>query len=249
MVVNTGGVGVRLYATPDPYLSNAIAVLRDDTRVAATGTTAIGGGYTWYSVTSDAGIGWIPVGNWLEATDGAGLRTGALAMVRDTAEWGLPVMAEIDAAGEVLAVLANSTVVSVIRGPYFADGFMWWLVGGDFGTGFVATAPWLTETVAPTRSGDFDGDGRTDVAVWRPATGEWWILKSSGSGYMLRTWGLGVAPFNDVAVPADYDGDGRTDVAVWRPATGEWWILKSSDASVLTLSWGLGVPPVLRCSG
>ncbi len=28
--------------------------------------------------------------------------------------------------------------------------------------------------------GDYDGDGRDDVAVWRVSTGEWWILKSTG---------------------------------------------------------------------
>ncbi len=27
--------------------------------------------------------------------------------------------------------------------------------------------------------GDYDGDGKTDLAIWRPSTGVWWIFKSS----------------------------------------------------------------------
>ena len=27
--------------------------------------------------------------------------------------------------------------------------------------------------------GDYDGDRRTDFAVWRPATGEWFVIDSS----------------------------------------------------------------------
>src|SRR5204863_4177635 len=89
---------------------------------------------------------------------------------------------------------------------------------------------------------DYDGDGRTDFAYWRPSTGEWCILRSSD--YSIATEQLG--QWGDIPVPADYDGDGRADVAIWRPATGLWWAIKSSvpwfAASLLdrsiTLQWG-----------
>ena len=66
--------------------------------------------------------------------------------------------------------------------------------------------------------GDYDGDGRTDIAIWRPATHEWWIIDSSTWTVRSQLWG----DPGDWPVPGDYDGDGRTDIAIWRPSTGEW---------------------------
>jgi len=39
-------------------------------------------------------------------------------------------------------------------------------------------------------SGDYDGDGTTDPAVFRPSTGLWQILRSSASTTMAVTWGM-----------------------------------------------------------
>jgi hypothetical protein len=40
--------------------------------------------------------------------------------------------------------------------------------------------------------GDYDGDSRTDVAIYRPSTGTWWVLKSSTnySTYTAFNWGI-----------------------------------------------------------
>jgi hypothetical protein len=39
--------------------------------------------------------------------------------------------------------------------------------------------------------GDYDGDGRTDPAFWRPVTGTWWVLFSRNdyTTYVARQWG------------------------------------------------------------
>ena len=62
---------------------------------------------------------------------------------------------------------------------------------------------------------DFDGDGTTDIGVFRDSAGRFMI-----EGANWPFWG----GTGDVDVSADYDGDGTTDVAVFRPTTGQWFV-------------------------
>jgi hypothetical protein len=68
---------------------------------------------------------------------------------------------------------------------------------------------------------DLTGDCRTDVALYRPATGAWHVRNQ----YYLYYGAAG-----DIPVPGDYDGDGITDIAVYRPATGAWYIRNQYSA-------------------
>ncbi len=78
--------------------------------------------------------------------------------------------------------------------------------------------------------GDYDGDGTTELAVWRSSTGNWFVKYSSdGISRTLGAYGSGLAPYRDIAVPGDYDADGITDRAIFRTQTGEWFIEQSSD--------------------
>lgn len=82
----------------------------------------------------------------------------------------------------------------------------------------------ISAMVRSSTKADFDGDGDTEIAVFRPSTGMWWIR-----GVRNTQWG---EP-GDIPVPADYNGDGTTETAIYRPSTRTWWI-KGMPA----ITWG-----------
>jgi subtilisin-like proprotein convertase family protein len=77
---------------------------------------------------------------------------------------------------------------------------------------------------------DFDGDGRSDISVYRNGT---WYLQQSTNGTAITQFGLA----NDKITPADYDGDGKTDIAVYRD--GVWYVLQSSNSQFFAVQFGL----------
>lgn len=105
---------------------------------------------------------------------------------------------------------------------------------------------WGTTTMHPTGGlpdvpvpADYDGDGRIDLGVWRPDTGEWWVLRSSNDydqdNPIVFRWGK----LGDVPVQADYDGDRRADFAIFRPTENSWFIRQTSDQKTSVLPFGL----------
>ncbi len=83
--------------------------------------------------------------------------------------------------------------------------------------------------------GDFDGDGKTDVAVRRDSTREWYWRESTA--YSNRAYSaFGAA--GDIPVPGDYDGDKKTDIAVFRPSNAVWYIVQSGTNTLRQSPWG-----------
>lgn len=85
---------------------------------------------------------------------------------------------------------------------------------------------------------DFDGDGKTDLSVFRPSEGNWYT-QGSTAGFSVINWGLAT----DTLVPGDFDGDGKADQAVFRPdaniANNDFYVLKSNGFVFEGTAWGL----------
>ena len=80
---------------------------------------------------------------------------------------------------------------------------------------------------------DFDGDGKSDVSLFRRSQGVWYLQQSS-LGFRYEVFGLNI----DELVPGDYDGDGKADIAVYRRIDGIWYILNSSTNTIRAQYWG-----------
>lgn len=103
----------------------------------------------------------------------------------------------------------------------------------------------LGDSVCTPVIGDYDGDGKTDPAVYAETNGLWAVLLSSAdySLAFVSDWG-GVAC---LPVSADYDGDRRTDPAVFYNELGVWraWLSGVGYLEVNVTGWGWsGVRPL-----
>ena len=83
-------------------------------------------------------------------------------------------------------------------------------------------------TLSGTAISNFDADGASDIAVFRPSNGYWYSLNSSNGSFNAYPFGAN----GDKVVAGDYDGDGKSDYAVWRPSNGTWYVQKSTGGFV-----------------
>jgi uncharacterized delta-60 repeat protein len=124
---------------------------------------------------------------------------------------------------------------SALEKSIFLNGNKLTIGSFAFGNGVLGALTRINLSNTPTASSDFDGDGFTDAAVFRPSTGNWFILQSSNGTVQIPQFGVN----GDIPIDGDFDGDGRSDLAIYRPGVGQWWLQRSSDNSVFATTFGI----------
>ncbi len=92
----------------------------------------------------------------------------------------------------------------------------------------------IEKIVRARASADLDGDYRSDIAVYRPSNGFWYVLNSSNGTVRQQQFAVPA----DIPAPEDFDGDNITDLGVFRQANGSWSFLRSSNNTISTTFWG-----------
>src|SRR5262249_42500052 len=112
-------------------------------------------------------------------------------------------------------------------GQVSSNGQLW--VGQSDGKSFTNQ---LWGPLAPSsdwvdvHTGDFIGNGKTDMVARNLQTGEWRMALSNGpNAFNLYLWGQWNPKVTWVDVKVgDFNGDGRDDVAGRVLQTGQWWV-------------------------
>jgi len=92
----------------------------------------------------------------------------------------------------------------------------------------------VEKIVRANASSDFDGDAKTDISVFRPSDGTWYLIRSSNNSFQTQQFGTN----GDIPTPEDFDGDYQTDVAVFRPSNGTFYVLGSNGNLFTAFQWG-----------
>jgi hypothetical protein len=115
----------------------------------------------------------------------------------------------------------------------------WKVAVPDQGHLDVATvAHWDPHQLQGFVHGDFDGDGRTDVAGWN-RLGYWLVARGTPAGSLdTEKWPARIAAGWDwrTYLVGDFDNDRRDDIAQFA-ADGSWWVARSTGAGFETTRW------------
>ncbi len=164
-------------------------------------------------------------------------RTGQIRSVEFGRNFDVPLRGDYDGDGK-----ADLAVYRKHFGEPNANTFLF-LRSSDGVVQSEAFGNYVTDTIV---SADFDGDRKTDVAVWRNRTAVedrgYWYWRESSTG-VENALHFGIAG-HDLPIPGDYDGDGKTDIAVSRddrysPTIGQiTFYVNYSTGGMTAVTWG-----------
>jgi len=239
-------------------------------------------------VSSDSGVAGAAItgGNNLRVSPVSGVTGTATITVRATSVFDAadfveesflvtvvpPAAAEVNAVVGIAArelLISRSSGVALVDGPSVAlpdDGGWQAVIPGDFngdgrsdvamlsnaGNWWVALTPASGPAAAPTvwdnlrtdvawrflSPGDFNGDGRTDIAAFNSVSGIWRVLASNGSGFDKSTFASWDPAANwTTPLVGDFNGDGRDDLASRDLDDGGWRVAVSDGTAFATSVW------------
>lgn len=178
---------------------------------------------TWYSCLS---------GQSFDCTKGTSVQFGLPGDI--------PVVGDFDADGKSDQVVFRRSL------PRAGVIGMWYIRRSS--DGVIVSKQWGLDGDYPLQ-GDFNGDNYSDLALFRPSTGSWYVYYSNqaagSNSFLFKQFGLS----GDHPMPRDNDADGITDIVVYRPSSSVWFSCNStrdftcfkSDGSLVSPSYSYGL--------
>jgi hypothetical protein len=223
--------------------------LRAGSTLAPTVTIPAGETRTWVSVDvlgdtyvePDEGLS-VRVQELTNARVGTGVGQGLILNDDDRGAWfasNRPTSPRVDVAfrwGDGASqVLACDTDGDGIDGPVTFRGGSWRISAAERPTASASGATPVSFGAAGDVAvcGDWDGDGRDGLGVYRPAAGGRWYLRNAASTGPSSTSFLYGRLSGDLPVVGDWDRDGRDEPAIFR--AGSWHIADLVGATPRTL--------------
>ncbi|WP_282993069.1 SpvB/TcaC N-terminal domain-containing protein [Leptospira santarosai] len=84
-------------------------------------------------------------------------------------------------------------------------------------------------------SGDYNGDGRSDVAFYLPETRDFVVAEHDGRVFQFKSYGRLMSGIPDIFrmewFPGDYDGNGLSDSVLFDEPTGQWTLMLNKGGS------------------